>query len=262
MGAAKASVPWRKGGDPVEWAMGYPFGAPSRSYLFKDGDSLPLSGPRAADGTTVSLHGRIAVLALGSNASPERLGEKFEGTGGQVAIPVLMAELRDFDVVHSAHFASYGSIPATIQHSPGTVSRVFVNFLTEAQLATMDASEALGRNYAHILLSGVEVGLEGGQVLREVRSYLSLGGCLALDGTAVSLAAVEASGRVFPEMEQRALLAAVRDLLEPAMPLHAFVGETIRDGEVRRRRTRALEKAAIPFSYTAYRVLGGTDDRA
>ena len=84
-------------------AKSYPFAAPTQSYLFRNGAAAPsdpaLSAPDCYDG-------RTAVIAHGSNRSPDQLLRKF---GASAEIPVTRAWLADYDVVFSAHVIGYGS---------------------------------------------------------------------------------------------------------------------------------------------------------
>src|SRR5205085_2257258 len=67
---------------------------------------------------------RTAVLAYGSNASPDSLRWKFPD---QVAVmPLLRGTAPGMAVVYSALMALYGSIPATPQATPSTKAEVFV----------------------------------------------------------------------------------------------------------------------------------------
>jgi hypothetical protein len=80
----------------VAKAKAYPFMIPSYSYIFCGGQFHEL--PKNYD---CKSRGRLPVLAIGSNQSPEQLRDKYTGTGlGE--IPVTKAVLRNFDVVYSA----------------------------------------------------------------------------------------------------------------------------------------------------------------
>ena len=83
-------------------ALNYPYAAIEEDFLFTDGAAIELEDDSF-------LNNRQAVLAVGSNRSPEQLVRKF---GKNETIPVTKATLRDYDVFYSAHIAAYGSIPA------------------------------------------------------------------------------------------------------------------------------------------------------
>ena len=126
-------------------AKGYPYAAPDGSYLYRDGESLALTGP--LDPALTS--GRVPVIAHGSNRAPEQIHRKFghlKGTASE--IPVTRAWLSDHDVVYSAHMTRYGSISATLHEAPGTRVQVYVTRLTEAQLPRMLETEIGWGHYA------------------------------------------------------------------------------------------------------------------
>lgn len=93
-------------------ALAYPYATPERSYLYRDGEAheLPEGGP--------DLTGRTPLLSYGANSAPEALAWKLASLPGQ-ELPVLRAELENFDVVYSAHVSPYGAVPATLIESPG-----------------------------------------------------------------------------------------------------------------------------------------------
>ncbi len=115
--------------DRIRHAKSYPFEIPERSYVYRRGEVL------AYDAHPVPRDGRVPVLAAGSNQSHHQIARKFDGHPSGEVIPSQRGRLHDFDVVYAAHLASYGSVPATFQESPGTVVGVFVLWLAEAQLA-------------------------------------------------------------------------------------------------------------------------------
>lgn len=198
--------------EAVARVLGYPYEAPSRSYV--------LAGGRARDPATVrvELSSRLALLAYGSNAAPEVLARKL--SAGADPLPVLRASLRGFDIVYSAHVSPYGAVPVTLRRSPGTEVRAFVAYPTPAQLELLSATEPnyeLGSLEAEVRL------LDGGDPPGAALAYRSRHGCLRIDGSEVALAAVQASGRVLPEMTQRQVLERVRDRLRPGEDLERFV---------------------------------------
>lgn len=190
-------------------ALDYPYAAPARSYLYRDGVVVEL--PDAPD-----LSGRSPLIAYGANASPEALARKLTALPG-VEMPVLRSELEGYDVVYSAHVSPYGAVPASLAESPGTVAPVFVLHPTAEQLALLTASEP---NYDLVELEGAAV-------------YRSKHGCLSLDGSAVALAAVRSRGRTLPELDQPAILERVRAHLEPHLSLEQFIRACVERGGIR-----------------------------
>ena len=96
-------------------AAAYPYPAPLRSFLQVGRRTLDLR--EAPD-----LVGRRPLLAYGANASPAVLARKLAPLS-EVPLPVLRAELTDFDVVYSAHIAANGAVPSTLQRSPAPSPR-------------------------------------------------------------------------------------------------------------------------------------------
>ena len=188
-------------------ALDYPYAAPARSYLYRDGAAteLPPGDP--------DLSGRTPLLAYGANAAPEALGRKLSPLPG-AEMPVLQFELEDFDVVYSAHVSPYGAVPATLIESPGTVAPAFLLHPTAEQLALLTASEP---NYDLVEVKGMA-------------AYRSKHGSLELNGSPVALAAIRASGRALPELDQPAILERVRSNLEPSLSLEDFIHACIAEG--------------------------------
>jgi hypothetical protein len=204
-------------------ALEYPYAAPERSYLYREGRAEELL-PDDLD-----LGDRTPLLAYGANAAPEALAYKLAALPGE-EMPVLRAELEGFDVVYSAHISPYGAVPATLQECPGTTAPVFVVFPSPGQLELLTAYEL---NYDLVALSGVSCRLEDGTAVGEIDAYRSIHGCLSLDGSEVALAAVRSAGRTLPELDEPAVLERVRAQLEPEAPLEEFVRLCIDRGGIK-----------------------------
>ena len=190
-------------------ALTYPYATPERSYLYRGGRATEL--PEDFD-----LSGRTALIAYGANAAPEALALKLASLPG-VPLPVVRSQLRDFDVVYSAHVSPYGAVPATLLESPGTVAPVFVTYPTEEQWALLTATEP---NYDLVEIGGAA-------------AYRSKHGCLEIDGSPVALAAIRSQGRTLPQLDEPAVLERVRDHLMPGLKLEAFIHACIERGGVK-----------------------------
>jgi hypothetical protein len=219
----------------VARALAYPFGIPDGSYVLAGGEPEPLGDEALED--------RVAVLAYGANAAPAALAAK---VGPDARVPVVAGELRDFDVVYSAHISPYGSIPGTLQHAPGAVASVHTVHLTPAQLARVHRSEP---NYEFVALKAVDLRLEGGGRADSVAAYVSRHGCLRRDGGHVGVAAIPVEGRTWPALGEAEILAAARDDLAPGEDLYDFVLAHVADPELAARRTAALRATATPFAW-------------
>lgn len=177
-------------------ALGYPYPAHGGDFLFSGGGARPLASGHALDGLT-------PVVAVGSNRAPVQLARKFAEM--DVAVPVTRMRARDVDVVHAAHVAGYGAVPATLAGSPGTTVELWITWLDDRTLERMDATEAVGVNYDRVTVS---LDWEDGGPRSPSRAllYSARRGLLRLDGSPVALAAIPAAGRRFPAMSQEQVL--------------------------------------------------------
>jgi len=229
-------------------ALAYPYDRPDFSYLFNDGKVRPLES-RTVDVAT----GRTAVLAFGSNAAPEQLVRKFGEIPGSV-IPVVQAELADFDVVYSAHLTSYGTIPATLAPSPGTRLQTWVTWLDDDQLARMHESETgtswgAAVNYAFGYLQDISLSLDvGAGVLKRVGAYLSNHGALALAPEPIAFDVIPATVRSFESRSMPDILATANKSLAPSDSLDDFITKAVEDPDLRARWTDSLREAAHPLN--------------
>lgn len=228
----------RHPGEILARAVRYPYEAPLHSFVQTGAHTVEL--PRGAG---PDFGGREAVLAYGANASPEVLTRKLAALP-DVPLPLVYAELVDFDVVYSAHVSLYGAVPSTLQRSPDTHAPVHVAYPTPEQLAALAATEP---NYELRELGGFEIHseieVEGPPRLR---AFVSRHGCLAIDEAEVALAAVEAKPRRFRAMGEVEVLEHVRHLLAPELDLERFV-ESGLDPGLAHARTAVLRGNAIPF---------------
>ena len=202
---------------------------------------------RAPDGDVVALGGYceslgidrshvparpVKLLSYGANASPMELARKLRGT--DPVVPVALTEIGDLDVVFSAHASPRGGLGAAVQRSPGTWIEVSVNYVDEALLPLIDATEL---NYSRIAMPA-----------RGVEFYVSKHGCLTLDGSEVALAAVRARGRRFPALSTIDAVDEVRRRIAPDVPLERFARENREDEGLRAERTAILRRDARPFA--------------
>jgi hypothetical protein len=199
---------------------GYPYAIPEHSFVQVGKRTLKLP---AAE---MDLAGRTPLLAYGSNAAPEALVRKL-ATVPDIPLPVLRAELADFDVVYSAHISPYGSVPAALRRSAGTTVTVHVAYPADEQLPLLSASEP---NYELARLRAVSCRLDGGPTLSELDAFVSRHGCLSIGRAEIALAAIEASGRQFAKMAQPQVLEIVRSCLSPELSLARFVARCAESG--------------------------------
>lgn len=229
----------RHPGEILARAVRYPYEAPLHSFVQTGGRTEELSRLAEPD-----LDGRTAVLAYGSNASPEVLTRKLAPLA-DLPLPLVYAELVDFDVVYSAHISPYGAVPSTLQRSPGTHAPVHVAYPTAEQLALLTATEP---NYELRELTGHDLRSEiGGGEPDRLHAFLSRHGCLSLDDAEVALAAVASAPRHFRAIGEVEVLERVRHLLAPELDLERFVESSLDPG-LAATRTTVLRGNAIPFA--------------
>lgn len=235
---------------PIQHAKAYPFNIPQSSYILDAQGWRPLEGEP-------QLKGRHAVIASGSNASPDRLQTKYADHADllDAGIPVLRAKLHDFDAVYSAHIARYGSIPATLAFAPGAVTDVFITWLTDAQLERMHQTEAVGVNYDYVKLSGIHLLCETGAGLTAAHAYISKRGCLNKEGKPVPLAALDTAGRQWRPMSQEQALDFARTQTAPHEDADTFIRQHIDSANVRADRTAQLSQSALPHGWPGITVV-------
>ena len=174
------------------------------------------------------------MLAYGANRSPAGIARKL-GTGlPEPPVVVAAARLEGFDAVYSAHVSPYGAVPASLQRRAGAAVDVHVMHLDDAQVAAIDAYEP---NYQRRQLAGILLELDDATGLDAAEAYISLHGCLALEGAECPIT----------ERDQQTVLALVRDRLAPGQDLDDFILAGIRDPALQAARTAELRSDAIPF---------------
>ena len=180
---------------PLAQALLYPYPAPAGDFYMRDG--LPLEAPHGID--PGALYGRVPVLSVGSNRAPLQLRRKF---GAGASLPVTSCQLIDADVVFAASLSFYCAIPATACPSPGTVARLNVTWLDQAQLDHMHDTEAVGIAYDYVQIgTGV---VDHGQRPADkvfdqpVFGYQARAGVLARDGGPLHSAGLQQRGVSLP----------------------------------------------------------------
>ncbi|MBH68211.1 MAG: hypothetical protein CMM58_07655 [Rhodospirillaceae bacterium] len=180
----------------LERALKYPYAVPEDDFILVNG------AIRQLDDDNILLN-RKPVLAVGSNRSPEQLRRKF---GQKEIIPVTHARLYNHDVVYSAHVAAYGSIPATLNASPGTIVDIAVTWLSPRQLERMHETEAVGVKYDYAETTGLEIELGDGRSVPSIGCYIGRNGGLNFKGKLVALREIRALGRKYASYDQKSIL--------------------------------------------------------
>ena len=263
--------------------MSYPHDPPDHSFVFVGGLALELVDPgddplangrvRFDDdiaavpdalsslgiGRVPGMAARTPVLAHGSNASPTRLRQKYPAPSPESVFPVIRAELDDYDVVYSAHFSRWGSIPSTLVPSTGTRVTVAITYLTDAQLARMHETEigvgAVVGNYLYGILRKIRLNPRGLPPLGEIPTYLSRHGVLGTTGTPVALAALRARDRAFSSATPAELLDTVAADLAPNAAVDDFLLRVLDDTDYRQSCTERLRAGALPAAVEGFTKL-------
>jgi len=228
-------------------ATSYPYRIPDHSYVYQDGGIEPLT--TAVE--RLDFGGRTPVLAVGSNQSPEQLSRKFAGADWGM-IPVVRTDLKDFDVVYSAHITAYGSVAATLHQAPGVTVSLFVNWLDDRQLNRMHETELPNENYEYGCLTGIEPLPETGPAVDDLYVYNSRRGVFAPEGEPIALEEVPARNRYWPSRTQPEIQNLVRDHIAPGKPIEEFIGKSVTDGKTRQERSEIMANGALQFSFSGY----------
>ena len=228
--------------DLLSRAKNYPYPIPNSSYIFQDGRVSEITTRRRV----IDLNKRTPVLAVGSNQSPIQLGRKFQGRNWG-PIPVLRIRLHGFDVAYSAHIASYGAIPATLQESQNVQATLFVNWLDEAQLTRMHHTEITDGNYGFGLLVNLNIDVETGPSLNKVFTYVSKHGTLCDMIGPILVSKVSSRKRRRPGFSQLEVQKFARDKIAPDFGINQFIQTSIDYPEIRLQRSERLKVMAQHF---------------
>lgn len=226
----------------LERALGYPYPLAHQSFVFHSAspDALQLidhpdAFPDVSD--------RTPVLAVGSNQSPQQLARKFRGEHWG-SIPTSRVHLFDFDTVYSAHVTGYGSIAATLHPSAGTRVALYVNWLTDDQLAAMHKTELFSENYTYGQLEDIRVTVEAGPELTAVNLYKGQRGAYAPGGRVIPLAEVPAEGRRYEALSQFQVLNNVWQQVARDIDFNAFVHLAVENTDARQSYIQMLEQSS------------------
>lgn len=245
--------------EAYEHGIGYPWSRPEGCFVLEEGEGI-LLGDRDSASRQESVarftgpdSGRLPMLAIGSNASPEGLWRKF-GHFERPEDRTLFAArgwIHDFDVVAAAELAFYGALPATISPSPGTRVEATAIWLTEAQLTQLAWAEI--PYWIGWLKTRFEVGPEAsGLGLADFDNslvFVNRFGAFAPDSRPLALAPIPAENRAFPTASQEELLGRAAELAYgPNLGAKQLVERIFtQPTEAMRLVTEAVLPHAIPF---------------
>lgn len=139
----------------------------------------PHLGTLLQESNLAGVDNRAPVVAIGSNAAPAQLRNKFAASGVEWFIPSVRARVDGIRVGFAAFVAPRGYVPATLYPSPESSTEVFVQWLDPQQLAELDETES--PYYRRVWLdaqAGVGIRLETGERLGGAYAYVAHGGTL------------------------------------------------------------------------------------
>ena len=219
----------------LDRALNYPYAPIEADFLFTSGSIIELEDDSF-------LNNRKAVLAVGSNRSPQQLLRKF---GKNETIPVTKAKLRNYDVFYSAHIASYGSIPAVLGRSEGTLVDVSITWLLPHQLQRMNETEALGKSYDYGESSSLQLDLGNDRSAESIGCYLGRNGCANFEGSPIVLKEVNALDRKFVSADQKTILKHFYDLNCESESFEQWLVKIIKDHNFRAQVSKGMASSAI-----------------
>ena len=228
----------------ISRALDYPYPSPAYDFVLDNGSVARLQDKG-------SLAGRIPVLAIGSNRSPEQLLRKFSERD---ILPVTLIQLCDYDVVYAAHMTSYGSIPAVLTRSPGTVIDIGINWLSRIQLERMHETEAIGVNYNFGIASKLNILSSNEHKIHNVGCYLGIHGCLSLEKSLIALKEIKARKRVFTALSQADILGEIHLDHSKGVPFEDWLRHLINNIDARRNITTALAQNATKNTLPAFEI--------
>lgn len=176
-------------------ALDYPYEQLSGSYIFSDQGERLLSSAQEKElfSTARDPHKfisalsdllqedasvtktRTAVLAIGSNASPYQLQNKFnvERDGFEGKIAVLKCAVQNYASVYCTFYTFYGAVPSTLTYVDGHKSSAFMTFLLPDQLETMNKTEGLKATYSLEKLQDFSVSFGATPFLKDTCAYFT-----------------------------------------------------------------------------------------
>lgn len=235
--------------DIVTRALTYPYPRLPYNFRFRRGVAEPLSDDFNLN---VIHHSYTAVVAIGSNASPVQLLRKF---GASSDIPVLHARLHGVDVVYAACVTYYGSLPATLAASPGTVAHVYITLLDPAAFAHMNNTERAGYHICKMSSSFPDARVEFAdahiqqqyqrhqQQIGDMLMYVAIPGKFLINNSPVALAEIKADHRVYSQVPQPEIIATLARLVGSPYPsLHIFIRALVNDLDYRQSVSKRIKR--------------------
>ena len=236
--------------DTIALGLSYPYEREAGSYLFVNGvpylyehiGTDPLTdGTLKVDGKTVQVDSflkelsqknktplpdgmdkRTPIIAYGSNAAVSALKRKFmteKFARGWSVIPVLKGNLKDFEIVHAAHFVPVnGSFPAGIAYQSGAESEVWMTYLDVQEMERMHASEGIDKDspeswYSYGKLVNIKIQIPGWRQLTSAFVYVDNYGSVLVNNKRAPLSKVPGN-TVSPQVSMEQALESVESVFK------------------------------------------------
>lgn len=242
----------------AERADEYPYHAPQASYVIANG-----AYHLVKEGGMPALDGRVAVLSVGSNRSPQQLLRKF---GADAYLPVTRARLIDCDIIHSACFSYYGAVPCSAYPAKGTSILLNAVWLTADQLQIMHDTEAVGIAYDYCRWDEGIVKILDAPAPEAVYGYATRLGFLQDEkARPFGLSSLGADNRQFASLSQQQARLALYQALPPDLQkddITAFMTALVADKAFRLQVNEALASCAAPIDQGPWQIIPATPQDA
>jgi hypothetical protein len=157
-------------------------------------------------------------------------------------------------VVYAAHITSYGSTPAVLAQSPGTIVDIAITWLTKVQLKRMHETEAIGINYDYGVSNSLKINADYDYQNQNIGCYLGRRGCLNIMGNIIALKEISATKRVFGAFSQSEILKEIWLHEQKEIQFEAWLKNLIQNKEARNSITATFERTAIMNVLPAFEV--------
>ena len=227
----------------LQVAYNYPYGRPDSDFIFNCATSGIDALPDWEHHLEQEQSARLAVLSIGSNASPEQLARKWGKHAG--SIPAAACTLHDYDSVYAPVFTSYGSVPATLYPSTGARLHTHVLFLDQGQLDHLHSTEG---GYICRELKNIKLEFEGNhRVYTSVLAYVHKLGAFMVDGAPIALSRIPCTARLLRDASQVGVIKLTRSFLgaDKTHTLDDFVLNVINNKQTRAKWNKLLARCAL-----------------
>lgn len=232
--------------------------------LMSDGyHTKGLSSYLAAHAQT-PMRGRHVVLAVGSNASPEVMRNKFRrrGFNTPLTLPFVRCRVSNLAVGYMPFVAPRGYVPATPIHAPGEQTVLWASWFDDDQLAALDSTEP---EYSCTRLASADyplvVDMPGGEPITSYYVYEADSGVIEIGGEPIRLGSQQDFYQAMAQVPQFAdefgrPTSEVLEWLKVPEHQDEFVARLAEAGLIGRRRLKGVDESDSPSRVTYSSSLG------